>query len=77
MALSLVAWAIGRAGWGGAGVTLTLLAMMVLKGQLVGDYFMELRHVRLRWRLAIAGYLLVVGALIATAFILSAQGGSV
>ena len=45
LGLTLLTWLIGRAGWEGIGVSLTVLGFAVIKGQLVGDWFMGLRLV--------------------------------
>ena len=44
--LTVVTWAIGRAGLSGLWVALLVLGFALLKGQLVGDWFMGLRGLR-------------------------------
>jgi cytochrome c oxidase subunit 4 len=72
MALTLATWAIGRWGSAGLGPSLLVLGFALLKGQLVGDGFMGLRRVRGFWRWPVTLWLVVPGALIATAFWLAA-----
>jgi hypothetical protein len=69
--LTLVTWAVGRAGLGGLQLALAVLGIALLKGQLVGDYFMGLKRVRGPWRWPVAVWLFVPGALIAAAFALA------
>lgn len=71
MLLTLVTWGIGRAGLSGLGVSLTVLAFAMLKGQLIGDWFMGLRGVRGIWRWVVVIWLLIPGGLISLAFFLS------
>ncbi len=70
--LTLVTYLIGESGAGGLEVSLTVLALALLKGWLVGDYFMGLRRVRGPWRWPVLVWLLLPGALIASAFLLAA-----
>lgn len=66
--LAIFTYRLGAYGSGqplmGAALCLTLL-----KGQLVVDYFMGLRSVRPLWRIAMAAYLIVVGGVIAIAYL--------
>jgi hypothetical protein len=48
---------------------LGLLFIALVKGQLVAHYFMGLRHTSWLWRGIILGYFLVVGGLIAIAYV--------
>jgi len=72
LGLTLVTWAIGRAGLGGLHLSLLVLGLAILKGQLVGDWFMGLRRVRGFWRWPVTLWLLVPGGLIGVAFVLAA-----
>ncbi len=74
VALTLVTWAVGRAGLSGLPVSLGVLAAALFKGHLIGDWFMGLRRRTGIWRWIIVIWLLVPGALITTAFLLSAGG---
>ncbi len=72
LGLTLVTFAIGAAGLGGLAVSLSVLGLALLKGQLVGDYFMGLKAVRGPWRWVVTLWLLLPGALIGLAFTLAA-----
>jgi len=63
-------YTLGRLGFGGTGIMLVLLLSVMLKGQLVADYFMGLRGVESRWRLVVTGWLLAVVTLIGLAYLL-------
>jgi cytochrome c oxidase subunit IV len=71
LGLTLVTFTIGVAGLGGLTLSLSVLGFALLKGQLVGDYFMGLKFVRGPWRWVIALWLLLPGALIGLAFTLA------
>jgi hypothetical protein len=68
-----VTFFIGVAGLGGLGVSLTVLALALIKGQLLGDYFMGLKGLRGPWRWVIVLWLFVPGALITLAFVLASR----
>ncbi len=68
MGLTLATWAIGYAGLAGPRITLIVLAFALIKGWLVGDYFMGLHRVRGIWRWPILLWLLIPGVIIAYAF---------
>ncbi|BAZ92878.1 hypothetical protein TspCOW1_22640 [Thiohalobacter sp. COW1] len=73
VALTLLTWGVGQEGLNGPAVSLGLLAVALVKGHLVGDFFMGLRRVRGLWRWVIALWLLLPGGLIALAFVLAAR----
>jgi cytochrome c oxidase subunit IV len=73
LGLTLVTFAIGAAGLGGLTMSLSVLGLALIKGQLVGDWFMGLRGVRGPWRWVIALWLLLPGALIGVAFTLASH----
>jgi cytochrome c oxidase subunit IV len=73
LGLTLVTFAMGAAGLGGLTVSLSVLGLALIKGQMVGDYFMGLKAIRGPWRWAIALWLLLPGALIGGAFALAAR----
>jgi hypothetical protein len=73
LALTLVTFAIGAAGLGGLTLSLSVLGLALIKGQLVGDWFMGLRGVRGPWRWVIALWLLLPGALIGVAFTMASH----
>jgi cytochrome c oxidase subunit 4 len=72
MALTLLTYLAGQAGLGGLPVSMTVLVLALLKGQLIGDYFMGLKGVRGFWRWPVSLWLFIPGGLIGAAFILSA-----
>ncbi len=69
MALTGVTWLVGHLGLSGLGVALPILALALVKGQIVGDFFMGLKGIRGPWRWVIALWLLVAGILITIAFV--------
>ena len=69
--LTLATFLIGAAGASGLGASLLVLAFALIKGELLGDFFMGLKGLRGPWRWVIFLWLFVPGALIATAFVLS------
>ena len=70
LALTTVSVVLGNRAGGWAALAPLLLALAVLKGQLVVDHFMELRRVRRRWRALLYTYLVLVAALIGVAFMI-------
>jgi cytochrome c oxidase subunit IV len=70
--LTTVTLAVGHSGAGGLVVSATVLGLALLKGQLIGDYFMALKGIRGPWRWVILVWLTLVGGLVATAFLLAA-----
>lgn len=70
VALTLVTYIAAELGLQGKALVLGVLVIAIIKGQLVADWFMGLRHVRGFWRPVLSGYLLIVGSLIAAAFLL-------
>ncbi|RMG38435.1 MAG: O-succinylhomoserine sulfhydrylase [Gammaproteobacteria bacterium] len=71
MGLTLITWAVGMLELQGLGVTFLVLGLALLKGHLIGDWFMGLRSVRGFWRWVIVFWLLLVGGLVGAAFWLS------
>ena len=69
--LTLVTYLIGQAGLGGLSVSLTVLGLALVKGQLVGDFFMGLKRVRGFWRWPVTLWLLIPGGLVTAAFVLA------
>lgn len=70
VALTIMTFSLGEAGMSGKGVMLTLLSIAMIKSQLVANYFMGLRRTRLLWRVIMFGYFVVVGGLIACAYLI-------
>jgi len=71
MLLSLATYIIGQQGLSGLRIALLVLAFALLKGQLVSTYFMGLGQVRGLWRWPVTLWLVILGSLISTAFILA------
>ena len=71
LTLTCATWYIGDSGLSGVGISLTVLAFALVKGQLIGDYFMGLKAVSGIWRWVIFIWLFVPGGLIATAFLIT------
>ncbi|MES9945002.1 MAG: cytochrome C oxidase subunit IV family protein [Candidatus Thiodiazotropha sp.] len=70
MCMTLATYLIGQYGLGGLGVSLTVLAFALIKGQMVGDYFMGLKQIKGFWRWPISLWLFLPGGLIGVAFTL-------
>ena len=70
--LTLVTWAIGKTGLSGLQVALLVLLLALVKGLLIGDYYMGLGSVRGLWRWPIVIWLFVPGSLITWAFVIAA-----
>ncbi len=70
IALSLVTYLAAELGLQGKSLVLGVLLLAIIKGQLVADGFMGLRHVGSFWRPLLTGYLFIVGSFIAAAFLL-------
>jgi cytochrome c oxidase subunit IV len=68
--LTIATFSIGEAGLAGKGIMLSLLAIAFIKGQMVANYFMGLRHAGWFWRGIILGYFLIVGGMIAIAYLI-------
>jgi cytochrome c oxidase subunit 4 len=69
--LTLVTFGVGVSGLSGLGASLTVLAFALIKGQMLGDYFMGLKGLSGPWRWVIFLWLFLPGVLIATAFSLA------
>lgn len=70
VALTIATFSLGEAGLSGKGVMLTILAITMIKSQLVANYFMALRKAKLLWRTIMFGYFIIVGGLIAMAYLM-------
>ncbi len=67
LVLTTISFELG-AGASGRMLMAAVLALTLIKGQLVVSHFMGLRRVRLEWRIAMAAYLAAVGGVIALAY---------
>lgn len=72
LGLTLATFLIGVSGLGGLKLSLLVLVFALVKGQMVGDYFMGLKGIKGPWRWVVTLWLLLPGGLIATAFYLGA-----
>ncbi len=70
VALTITTYRIGEAGMSGKKVMLMVLVIAMIKSQLVANYFMALRNTRLLWRGIMFGYFVIVGSLIAIAYLM-------
>jgi caa(3)-type oxidase subunit IV len=68
--LTITTFTLGETGMSGKGVMLTLLAITMIKSQLVANYFIGLRKTKFLWRAIMFGYFVIVGSLIALAYIM-------
>ena len=73
MALTFVTFAVGQLGLQGLTASLLVLGLALLKGHLVGDFFMGLNGIQGLWRWVILVWLILPGGLITLAFVLSAR----
>ena len=71
MLLTLFTWLVGVTGQSGFGISMLVLGLSLLKGFLIGDYYMGLRRVTSLWRWVIVLWLLLPGSLIGLAFYIS------
>ncbi len=69
--LTTLTYALGERGFSGLAISLGVLGIALLKGHLVGAWFMGLNQVRGLWRWPVTLWLLIPGGLIGTAFILA------
>lgn len=70
VALTIATFSIGEAALSGKHVMLTLLAIALIKSQIVANYFMDLRNSKLIWRGIMLGYFVIVGGLIGFAYLI-------
>ena len=70
VALTIATFSIGEAGMAGKNIMLILLSIAMIKSQIVANYFMALRQTKLIWRLVMLLYFVIVGSLIALAYLI-------
>lgn len=68
IALTFTTYAVGELGLGGLPLALLVLGIALVKGHLVGDFFMGLHGLRGPWRWVIIIWLTLLGGLITLAF---------
>ena len=66
--ITMLSVIVGDYSEGGHAITMFVLGMVYIKGQLIVDHFMGLREVKLIWRVLLTGYLLFVVGLIALSY---------
>jgi len=71
MVFTFVTFLVGQMGWSGLRVALLILLLALIKGQLVGYYFMGLGQVKGFWHWPVFIWLFIPGILIGTAFYLA------
>ena len=72
MFFTFITYFVGKLELGGLGISLLVLLLALIKGQLVGAYFMGLGRLRGLWRWPVFIWLFIPGTLISIAFYLSA-----
>ena len=70
VALTVATFSIGEAVMAGKNIMLILLSIAMIKSQIVANYFMALRQTKLIWRLVMLLYFVIVGGLIALAYLI-------
>jgi cytochrome c oxidase subunit 4 len=70
VALTIATFCIGEANLAGKNAMLILLAIAMLKSQMVAHYFMALRQTKIIWRIIMLAYFVIVGGLIAVAYLM-------
>ena len=68
IALTFTTYAVGELGLGGLSFALLVLGIALVKGHLVGDFFMGLHGLSGPWRWVILIWLTLIGGLIGLAF---------
>ena len=68
--LTIATFCIGERIAAGGAVMMSVLVISLIKGQLIANYFMGLRHVRWLWRGIILGYFVIVGGMVAVAYLI-------
>ncbi|MCW9013072.1 MAG: cytochrome C oxidase subunit IV family protein [Gammaproteobacteria bacterium] len=58
--LTIVSYGFAHMGYTGQVLVAIVLAGAWIKGQLIIDYFMGLKHVRMLWRVIVSAWLLIV-----------------
>ncbi len=68
LSLTFITWLVGVNHFSGRFFAFLVFGFALLKGQLIGDYFMGLKQVAGPWRWVVFTWLLLVGILISSAF---------
>jgi caa(3)-type oxidase subunit IV len=70
VALTAVSFGIGALGRGGVGLMAVLLAIAIVKGHLISNFFMGLQRTSALWRTVMLVWLVIVGSGIAAAYLI-------
>ncbi len=62
--LTLSAWYISEQGSLTPALIVVVLASLIIKAQLITDYFMGLHKVKLGWRLSMTGFAIVISGIV-------------
>ncbi len=71
LALTLSTSLVGYFEWSGLYIVAFVLLIVMIKGQLIIDYFMGLRRVRGWWRFAMLGFVIVIPIIIYSGYYIS------
>ncbi len=71
LALTALSFGMAESAWSGNAVLVPVLLATLVKGRVVADRFMALRHAGALWRWIVLGWLIVVLGTIAYAFHIS------
>ena len=71
MFFTFITYFVGKLGLSGLGISLMVLLLALIKGQLVGAYFMGLGRLQGLWKWPVFIWLFIPGTLISIAFYLS------
>ena len=69
--LTFITFYVGEMQLGGLHISLVVLLLAMIKGHLVGAYFMGLGRLKSLWRWPVTIWLILPGALITSAFVFS------
>lgn len=71
LALSAISAYIGEFGETNTTIIGLVIIALIIKGQLIVDYFMDLKQVSVVWRLVLSGFCAILGFVIFTTYSLS------
>ncbi len=69
VSFTFITWLIGKSSLTGLGFSLAVLGIALIKGFMIGDYYMGLRGINSIWRWVIILWLFIPGCLITWAFV--------
>jgi cytochrome c oxidase subunit IV len=73
IALTLATYNIDQLRWSGKATMMTILVITLIKSQMVANFFMGLNKTKTIWRVIMLVYFLIVGGLIAYAYLLGSN----